>query len=48
MMKDENNVGAIDDIDECDGTLLQFGIIGLCFSSESLNSFSSSDHFYAI
>ena len=38
---------AIDHLDECDGTLFQFGIMGLFFSSTnylSLNPFSSSDN----
>ena len=48
MMGDENDLGDIDYLVECDGTLLQFCIIGLFFSStnylSSLDSFSSSGH----
>ena len=48
MMRDKNHVNTIDDLDECDGTLFQFGIIRLFFSStnhlESLKPFQSSNN----
>ena len=47
-MGDENDVGTIDYLNECDGTLLQFCIIGLFFSSmnylDFLSPFSSAGH----
>ena len=47
MMGDDDDNGTIDNLEACDGTLLQFCVIGLFFSStnylNSMNPFSSLD-----
>ena len=48
MMGNEDDLGTIEHLDECDGTIFQFCIMGLFFSStnylNSMKPFSSSDH----